>query len=471
MSGRVARQGWVSQPQYPVQIDWDNPDARDLRFMYVGSMPIDLVTGQSASISGGASQRTITSAQGAAVGPDLSGSSYLDFGTRPSWNITGPMAFMWRGVFDATTGAFRCLFSKDSSPGSQVAPFDVYLDSSGSSLACIRAASGQYQRWELARTPVVGALTTIAYNAPGANIQDQPFFALNGEALAGASLTGGIGTGPAGANTDGLRVGRRLDGATQLDGTVEITAIWARSLSGEEHARVFRNPYSLLKPVRRRLYFIGATTGVFGTSAATLAATTGTASAGVLVSGTSARTLSSVTGVASTAVRVSGTAALTLNQLAGISAAGALVSGTSARTLGTIAGTAATAVAVVATSSVTLGGLTASASGIVGAAPAIGNSTATLSAFTGSSTAAARVTATASINLAAVSGSASGTLGIAPIQGTSAAVLAQFIGFSVGTVTGTPVINTAGAITLGRSGHSTSSSRPRASAMRRPRMN
>ena len=259
MGGRVTRQGWASQPQYPVEIDWENPDTRDLRFMYVGSMPVDLVTGRTATVVGGAAPRTINGGNGAAIGPDISGTSYLDFGTRESWNVLGRMTLFWRGQIDSAAGAFRCPISKANNNGAATTPFDVYIDS-GSGRVAFGKASTSYRYFATANAAASGSVNAFAFVATTDDMLNAPLCALNSSRLETASVfADNGGTGLATGNTNSLKIGRRDDGATQLDGAPEVSMLWARSLSQEEYARVYQNPYSLLKPVRRRLYIIGAT--------------------------------------------------------------------------------------------------------------------------------------------------------------------------------------------------------------------
>ena len=249
--GRVSRAGWASQPQYPVQIDWENPDTRDLRFFYTGSMPVDLVTGQTATIVGGAAPRTVNAGQGAAIGPDISGSSYLDFGTRESWNVTGRMSLFWRGMLDGTTGAFRCPISKALSNGATDTPFDWQIDSSSGKLLHTRGGASFYQ-WRAETVLTAGVVNSLAVVATGTQTEDTPSFYINGTTIETGVLNANGSTGSATGNTRSIRVGRRDDGFTQLDGVPEVTMLWARPLSNEEYGRVYRNPYSLLKSVRRR---------------------------------------------------------------------------------------------------------------------------------------------------------------------------------------------------------------------------
>jgi len=248
--GRVSRAGWASQPQYPVQIDWENPDTRGLRFFYAGSMPVDLVTGQTATIVGGAAPRTVNAGQGAAIGPDISGTSYLDFGTRESWNTNRPMTLFWRGMLDGTTGAFRCPISKANGNGGTTTPFDMQIDSATGAFVVTRS-NVAFRQNVSTTTATAGIVNSVCYVAETELCEGQTYFYVNSATREnGSSIDSG--TGVPTANTNSLRIGRREDGGTQLDGAPEVTMLWGRALSTEEYGRVFRNPYSLLKSVRRR---------------------------------------------------------------------------------------------------------------------------------------------------------------------------------------------------------------------------
>jgi len=251
--GRVSRAGWASQPQYPVQIDWENPDTRDLRFFYTGSMPVDLVTGQTATIVGGAAPRTVNAGQGAAIGPDISGSSYLDFGTRESWNVTGALSVFWRGLFTTVAGGvFRNVACKALTDASRNSPFDIYLDQGTGRVVIGQSNATDYRLHENATALSANSVSTIAITAAG-DIAIPPFVWVNAGQRETSTLVGvGGGSGPATGTTESLRIGRRPDNATQMAGPVEVFCIWGRAIDDAQYRRLRSNPYSLLKSVRRR---------------------------------------------------------------------------------------------------------------------------------------------------------------------------------------------------------------------------
>lgn len=235
------------QPASPQAINVANPLARGLVFAFDGNNWRDAVTGAVATASG--TPTRISTPRGIAT--YFSGSAYLSFGSKELWNVTGSVTILWLGSFDATSGAFRTIVSKTASNGTADTPFDAYINSGTGVARFFRASAAAYSAQDIS-VGDVGAGYHALFFADDGNpndtgtgyVDDTPYVA-----IAAGGATSVTGTSAA------LRIGRRIDDATQLTGSVNGCFIWNRRLSAEEYRLLKANPWQLFAPQRTaRIY-------------------------------------------------------------------------------------------------------------------------------------------------------------------------------------------------------------------------
>lgn len=242
-------------PTWPVEIDWNQSLADDLRFYIVsdGATMVDLVAGAVAAFSGSPTPLPITDGMAA----DLDGSDYFEFAHDDDYNLTGELTLIWRGIVD-TGSAYRQFCGKHAAAGDTSNPFDFRTDNAASGLLSIVRANHQRQIW-WGPAVTLGALKTYGVSQ-GAAIEVAPTFYADAVPTTGTLLTG-VGTGAAAANTSPLRIGRRADGAVQMDGKIVLVAGWARVLHADEHRAFHNDPYGLLVPAVDDAAGLGTGTG------------------------------------------------------------------------------------------------------------------------------------------------------------------------------------------------------------------
>jgi hypothetical protein len=416
--------------------------SRGLVFLFNGATFQDLVTGTFATNVGAVGRRANVNGS---IGPDISGTQYLEFTDRDALDITAELSIFWRGVFDATAGAYRCPISKANGNGIDYTPFDVYVDLTSGKLAFSRSKAGGFDSRTVDTAMTAGVVTTFGVVA-GPLMQDALSAYVNGSA---SSVTlGASGSGSALANIKGLRIGRRDDGATQLDGSVECIALFNKRLSSEEYFRLYRDPWGeLLVPSRRarRSVQLGAAAGggaVTGTASITQSPQTLTGAGTVAVAGTLNKTPAAQTATTAVAVAIAGTLNKTQTAQTVTTAGSVAVSGTfnktpAAQTL-TASGTVASG--VTGTASITPAAQTVTGSGAV---PIAATATITPSAQTATTSGAVQVAATATITpaaqtLAATGAVVSGVVGNASITPTAQTATASGTVAIAATATITP---------------------------------
>lgn len=252
---------WARQPQQGLPVDSGHPLARDLRFLisFGPNAPYDHVSGTLGTPSGGPSIETMRGGARAAK-LDSAGSDFYSFAHRPEWEILSAITLAWRGVI-ASGSNYRHFAGKHSSSGGSFNPFDFRTDNSAAPKPTIVRATGGAStgNYESTTALTVGAISTVEVTQ-GAFVSDVPSFYVNGLLTGTTTLSGGSAAPPAGTG-DPIRVGRRTDGAVQMDGYTEYLAGWGRILTATELAEFRARPYALIKQTPRRVYFITAGAG------------------------------------------------------------------------------------------------------------------------------------------------------------------------------------------------------------------
>lgn len=398
---------------------------------------------------------------GGALG-DFSVSTFQSWDSRPEYAIVGDLSIISYLTVDSLTG-YGAIVSKQYSPTSY-APYEFRIGfGSGDSWLCIlRANSGGYtQRYGSTNAVDVGVPSVVAVSARNYTTADPAkAYTTKGRGAPQSLSTpaASIGTAPEDhASRPAVRIGRRVDGATQFDGAIYYVTLCNRLLSDEAGLDAVRYPWMLYAHGRHPLWFdVGAGGGagtITGESAAILSDVVGSAVGAVALAGGSAIGLGAVAGSAAGAVVVGGQSSGALAQVSGPSAGTVQTSGTSASALEPVLGVAGGAIGVSGGSAQGLGPVTGTATGVVGSTPIIGESTATLGSVGGGASGAVEIggvtagavgtvggSAAASVpvagnsaqSLAPVTGSATGAIGSSPIAGASAQVLVGVFGFAAG---------------------------------------
>lgn len=146
-----------------------------------------------------------------------------------------------------TGAAFHHFAGKHTGGGGTQNPFDFRTDNAGTPALFLVRANGGF-RGHSGPAVTLGVWKHYCVTT-GTLLEDLPTYYVDGVPTAGVHALGS-GTGaPTGSGAD-IRIGRRADGATQLDGAIGLLAIWRRALSGGEVAEWYRNPWQVF-PVRR----------------------------------------------------------------------------------------------------------------------------------------------------------------------------------------------------------------------------
>lgn len=173
-------------------------------------------------------------------------SQYFELPSKDALNVTGEGTLLWRGRVDTSTG-YHSIASKGIGGGGSC-PFDVYFESSGRATIWRNGNA-----WYTPDSAVTPGVVDVVVAWPD-DIAVRPTFIVSGVDFTASLTNAGSGAGPAGANTDPLRIGRRQDGVVQLDGGVEVFALLAGRLPVGVLMRLRRRPYALLAPIERRIW-------------------------------------------------------------------------------------------------------------------------------------------------------------------------------------------------------------------------
>lgn len=237
----------VQQPRQIVPINWGHPLARDLRLfvVFIGNVAVDLVTGRVGVPSGSATIEALHSRTAAKL--DSAGSEFYAWDDDDRHDILDDITLAWRGRVASGLG-YRHFAGKHASNGTSANPFDFRTDNAASPKpSLVRANAGTFLQWDSGTALTVGSTQTVEVTQ---HIGEVAKFYVDGIA---ASTTGASPGVSATNSSTGLRIGRRADGAVQMDGYTEYVVGWATARTAEELAAFRANPYALTLARSRRV--------------------------------------------------------------------------------------------------------------------------------------------------------------------------------------------------------------------------
>lgn len=316
---------------------------------------------------------------------DYSGTANTQYEHRPAYAQTGPVTIIALVEVDALTN-YTAIIAKQATTTTH-APYEWRLGSSAlatdSKQFFLRADAGSFQYVDgTAATIAAGYSGVLALTCESGALSATNTTAYWREGSAVLGTKSGAGT----ATTDNAAtvwIGRRYDGATQLDGRIYYVALFDRALSQDEILEIIGNPWALYEGPPRVLPF-GTTGGPSTIDPATLTFTAsslaGSSTASSAITATTLTfTASTLTG-SSTASSAITSAALTFTgeTLVGSNAsASTMTAAAMTFTASSLAGSST------ASSAITSSALTFAAQSLAGASTASSAITATTLTFTG----------------------------------------------------------------------------------------
>jgi hypothetical protein len=384
---------------------------------------------------------TLTSMEVASDWVASNGKTALDFATDDyidipmgDTNVLGLITLcVWVNLRSTSLVHF---FGKHAGGGASQNPFDF------------RTASGGSLQFVMANANVVGyngpnigtgSWVHVAVTSTG-SLSEPPVFWLNGKSTVGTYLFG-IQTGVVTGSNSNLRLGRRDDGAVQLDGLADDYRVYNRILSRNEIVALASRRGIAFERASRKLAISSApapTGSVSSTLANATLSSSGTLAAGLSGSLSAVLADVSLSSTGTLAAGASGTVTRTLDAATLVSSGtvGSGVTATVSVTLAaaTLSASGTLAAGLTGSTNSTVANATLSSSGTV-AAGASGTVTRTLDNATLSSTggAAGSVTGSVSSTLAAVTCSATGTLA-AGLSGSVTRTLDDVVSSATGTL-------------------------------------
>lgn len=130
----------------------------------------------------------------------------------------------------ASGSALRHFLGKHASGGATACPIDFRTDNQAAPRLVLNRANTATRSWTGPAT-TVGAYRMYSLTAPQA-IEGTPIFYVGVTPTAGTGA--GTGTGAATGSAATLRMGRRADGAVQMDGTIAALLVYGRQLGAGE---------------------------------------------------------------------------------------------------------------------------------------------------------------------------------------------------------------------------------------------
>jgi hypothetical protein len=164
---------------------------------------------------------------------------------------------LWRGLI-RTAGAFSAMAIKAAGNGGTNNPFDMRTNNATPpELHCVRATAAGPTETRTGGIIVVNRVDEYVYTFADNLCQTQGVAYQSG-VFVGTTIEGPTTSGAVTGSGANLLMGRRGDGAVQLDGTTIHLAVWGRALSADQVQWFYAEPYAMLRPIVRRRYFVPA---------------------------------------------------------------------------------------------------------------------------------------------------------------------------------------------------------------------
>ena len=241
MPGLIKPPRWALTPAL-VDPKWGWFWNSDLRFVIPfwegGGVPFNLIDHIGGSIATGsptwgASSRGIIS--------EINGTDSWLFAHKDSHNLIGDITLIWAGIVDVGS-QFHAFIDKHDDPGSTVNPFSLKSTNDATpKLRFTRAGPLGAITHNSQATITLGKYQVFGFTQ-GPEMEVLPTFYIDGANVGSVFVTGDP-TGTATATTEPLRLGRRGNGGTQLDGKIGLVIGAATQWTDAQHARFAADPF------------------------------------------------------------------------------------------------------------------------------------------------------------------------------------------------------------------------------------
>jgi hypothetical protein len=188
-------------------------------------------------------------------------SSYFEFTGIPDTRLLLGLTLQWRGIVAASN--LKHFAGKHLSNGGTNNPFDFRTDG-GTNLVCVRA-DGTFSQTDNGSAITLNKLQTYTYLDPRPNTSRNREFWING--IKKTTGSGASSLSVTGSSTT-LRIGRRADGAVQMNGKCQYFRAWGRGLTGTEIRWLEEEPYAIFNfPVKRTYVVLSGDSGSLNANA------------------------------------------------------------------------------------------------------------------------------------------------------------------------------------------------------------
>ncbi len=306
-------------PDFPVDVNWANGITKDLCFLVVGGIPIDLVSGQYATTYSNNTQ-TITPEGRAIVANGTTRTAEWSFNpvVGSGGNGSGEVTLYSRcnPVSGATYGVMiGVMVDPQTSPYQQiqmVANFDGGSGAQSNGIFTIETYNGTNQGYANSNSTAIDGNYHDFIGVYGPVNGGQPVTYIDGifTSSGSANYTGNFGITSASKISIGSESGNTS--SRFLAANIQISAAWNRALSATEILSLHQNRNQLIRPKQRTLFFPVASSGGVALASTATANVTSAASLSVAVPISSASIATSTgSGTLSQAIALASTATAT----------------------------------------------------------------------------------------------------------------------------------------------------------------
>ena len=238
-----------SQPPAGSGVDWGNPLTQGLGGLFDTRAGVELVYNNRAS-----NLTSTLSVSRAGVAADHSGTANQQYAHRRGYATTGAVTIFALMEVRALSN-YTAVIAKQSSP-TRDAPYELRIGAgpSDANIDFIRASGANFSEGSTGSSRLsaaIGVPRAIAITAADGVLSTARIAYVDGTPFSVSAGTSSDAVTDIGST---VWIGRRSDGATQLDGRIYFVAVWGRALSRGEIRSLTDNPWQLFVPIERRIW-------------------------------------------------------------------------------------------------------------------------------------------------------------------------------------------------------------------------
>ena len=238
---------WGNQPPSPAVVNWSNPINKNVAAIFDTRAGVEICLGTKAS-----NLSSVLTTSSGGLCSDFSSTANQQYPHRPQYAVTGPITVFILAEIRAFNNSTPLIIK---GAGTTYTPYEVrsgWMSVGGAQLGILRGTTVGYGTGVVSTNIIsnkgIGSVRALAVRRYHGNARGSTDLFVDGVYTLGAYEDWSGADAPVVDNGADVWIGRRSDGATQLDGRIYYIAVFARALQNSEIISLSNNPWQLFSP-------------------------------------------------------------------------------------------------------------------------------------------------------------------------------------------------------------------------------